>query len=134
MATQLYPIARKAFADGDIDLTNNDIRVILIDTADYSYSDTHDFLDDVAGAARVAVSSALTGKTTTNGVFDHGVATWTSVTGDTCEAVIYYQHTGTEGTSRLIAYVDNAIGLPVTPNGEDITYTPSTGSNKAFKL
>ena len=32
--------------------------------------------------------------------------------------------TGTPGTSRLIAYIDSGqTGLPVTPNGGDITYT-----------
>lgn len=134
MATKLYPIARKAFADGDIDLINDDIRIALIDDADYAYSDAHDFLADVPAGARVALSGALTGKTTTDGVFDHATATFTGVVGDESEALIYYVHTGSDATARLIAYVDNAVNLPVTPNGQAITYTPSTGANKAFKL
>lgn len=134
MATKLYPKSRKAFADGDIDLLVDDIRCILIDAADYTYDDAHDFLDDVPGGARVAVSGALTGKSTTDGVFDHALATFPTVAGDVSEAIIYYVHTGVDATARLIAYVDNATGLPVTPNGQNITYTPSTGANKAFKL
>lgn len=135
MATALYDKGREAFANGDIDLLVDDIRAILIDAADYTVNlATHDFLDDIPSGARVAVSGALSGKTTTAGVFNHSTGTFTSVTGDTSEALVYYKHTGTESTSYLIAYVDNFTGLPVTPNGQNITFTPSTGSNKLFKL
>lgn len=122
MASAVYPLAKQAFISGSIDLTTDDIRVILVDTADYTYSTAHDFLDDVPAGARVATSSALGSKTVTNGVFDAADVTFSTVTGDQSEAVIVYKHTGTEGTSNLIAYIDSASsGLPVTPNGGDIT-------------
>lgn len=134
MASVVYPKALEAFANGDIDLLVDDIRAILIDAADYTYSAAHDFLNDVPAGARVSVSAALTGKTTTDGVFNHSQGTFATVTGDTSEAVIYYKHTGVEGTSNLIAYIDNFTGLPITPNGQSIFFTPSTGANKLFKL
>lgn len=135
MATGLYTSAREAFAGADIDLLVDDIRAILIDAADYTVNlATDDYLNDIPTVARVAVSSSLTGKTTTGGVFNHATGTFPSVTGDISEAVVYYQHTGTESTSRLICYVDNFTGLPVTPNGQNITFTPSTGSSKLFQL
>ena len=123
MASAVYPSALKLFLDGDIDMLNDDIRAILIDTADYSYSSAHDYLDDVAAGARVKVSDALASKTTTGGVFDAADKTLSAVTGDQSEAVIIYKHTGTESTSPLIAYIDSGTGLPVTPNGGDITLT-----------
>jgi hypothetical protein len=91
--------------------------VILIDSADYTYSSAHDFLDDVAAGSRVAVSTALASKTIVNGVFDAADKTLTAVTGDPSEALVIYKHTGTESTSNLIAFID---GLSVTPNGGDI--------------
>ena len=128
MASVLYPKGREGFLDGSIDWDTNDIRLILIDTADYTYSAAHDNLDDVAAAARVAVSGALGTKTVTSGVASHAAVTLSAVAGDPCEAIIYYKHTGTESTSRLICYIDSGTGLPVTPNGGDITVTPaSTG-------
>lgn len=36
--------------------------------------------------------------------------------------------------SPLIAYIDTATGLPVTPNGGDITIAWDSGANKIFKL
>ncbi len=136
MANAIYGLSREKFLNGGIDLTNDDIRVILIDAADYTVAiDTHEFLDDVPAGARVAVSGALGTKTTLLGVFDAADITFSSVTGDVSEALIIYQHTGTDATSELIAYIDTGVtGLPVTPNGGDITVTWDSGSDKIFKI
>ncbi|MCB0252568.1 MAG: hypothetical protein KDI55_02450 [Anaerolineae bacterium] len=131
----LYDKGREGFLGGDIDWDADDIRVILVDTNDYIVDlANHEFLTDVPGAARVAVSSSLTSKTKTAGIGDAADITFSAVTGDPCEAEIVYQHTGVEGTSRLIAYIDTATGLPVTPNGGDINTVWDNGVNKIFKL
>jgi hypothetical protein len=135
MATALYAKGREGFLDGSIDWDTDDIRAILIDVADYTVDlATHDFLADVAAGARVAVSGALGSKTVTDGVADAADVTWTAVTGDPCEAIVLYKHTGNDATARLIAYIDNATGLPVTPNGGDISCAFDNGANKIFKL
>ena len=136
MANAIYGLSREKFIQGTIDLSSDDIRVILVDLADYTLAiDTHEFLDDVPAGARVAVSATLTTPTTTLGVFDADDVTFSSVTGDESEALIIYQHTGTEGTSELIAFIDTGVtGLPVTPNGGDITVTWDSGSDKIFKI
>jgi len=135
MASALYDKARKAFADGDIDLLNDDIRCILVDTADYTVDlANHDFLDDVPAGARVSTSGAMSGKSTDAGVFDADDVTLSSVSGDEAEAIIIYKHTGVEGTSILIAYIDSGTGLPITPNGGNIIIQWDSGANKIFKL
>jgi hypothetical protein len=123
MANAIYPAYKQALLDGssNIDLNDGDVRVILVDTNDYTYSSAHDMLDDVAAGSRVKVSTALQNTTVTNGLFDADDITLSSVTGDQSEALIIYIHTGTESTSRLVAYIDTGVtGLPVTPNGGDI--------------
>lgn len=136
MATALFDSGRNAFATKLIDWVNDDIRAILIDTADYTVNlSTHDMLDDIPVAARVAVSSAsLAGKSASAGVCDANDLTFSAVTGDVSEAIVLYLHTGVESTSRLIAYIDSATGLPVTPNGGNITVAWDNGANKIFKL
>jgi len=135
MANALYDKGREGFLDGSIDWDTDDIRVILIDVADYTVDlAVHDNLDDIPGDARVATSGAFTGKTVAAGVADADDVVLTAVTGDPCEALVTYKHTGTESTSRLIAYIDSATGLPVTPNGGDITIQWDNGANKIFKL
>jgi len=135
MTNALYDKGREGFLDGSIDWDTDDIRAILIDVADYTVNlATDDNLDDIPGDARVAVSGALAGKTVAAGVADADDVTWSEVTGDECEAIVLYKHTGTESTSRLIAYIDSATGLPVTPNGGDIKVEWDNGDDKIFKL
>lgn len=122
MANVFYPTSRKLLMDADLDLAADTIKVVLIDAADYTVSAGHDFLDDVAGGAIVGTAQTLASKTTTGGVFDAADVTFTAVTGDPCEAILVYKDTGSAATSPLIAYIDTvSSGLPVTPNGGDIT-------------
>lgn len=135
MANALYDAGREGFLGGTIDWDTHDIRIILIDEADDTIDlATDNFLDDRAGAARVATSTALASKAITAGVADAADKTWTAVTGDVSESIDIYYHTGTESTSALIANIDTATGLPVTPNGGDITAQWDNGANKIFKL
>lgn len=136
MANGMYDSGRNAFLLGDIDWVADDIRVVLVDTADYTVNlATHDFLDDVPVAARVATMAAsLANKTAVAGVADADDVTYTAVTGDEAEAIVIYKHTGTDATSQLIAYIDTGSGLPVLPNGGDIVITWSGDANKIFKL
>lgn len=135
MANALYDNGREAFLNGGINWTADDIRVVLVDTNDYTVNlATHVFLSSVPIAARVAVSGALTAKTATNGVADAADVTWPLVTGDQTEAMVIYKHTGVDATSHLIAYLDTATGLPVTPSGSDISVQWDNGANKIFKL
>ena len=135
MANALYNTGRQAFLEGDIDWLDDTIKAVLVDTADYTPDlVNHDFLDDVSSAARVATSAALSGKSADNGVADAADVVFSSVSGDQAEALILYKDTGTETTSPLIAYLDSAAGLPVSPDGSDITVQWDNGANKIFKL
>ena len=135
MANAVYDKARKAFLDKDIDMLDDNIKVVLVDTADYTVDlAAHDFLDDVPSDARVATSDNLSNKSTTGGVFNADDVTFASVTGDQAEALIIYRDSGSASTSQLIAYIDTSTGLPVTPNGGNIGVVWDNGSNKIFKL
>jgi len=135
MANALYDKGRESFLRAEISWNTDDIKVVLVDLADYTQDLANDqFLDDIPVAARVATSPNLSSKTTTDGVADSADVTFSLVTGDQSEAIVIYQDTGNESTSRLIAFIDTATGLPVTPNGGDITVQFDNGANKIFKL
>lgn len=133
MANQLYPKAKEAFLNADIDMVDNTIVIALVDTDEYSFSTSHQFRNDIPNIAVIATAT-LANKTTTNGVFDADDATFTSVTGANAEALILFQDTGDASTSRLIAFIDSATGLPILPNGGDITVAFSSGANRIFSL
>jgi hypothetical protein len=135
MANALYDFGRQEFLNGGTDWDTNDTRAILIDEADDTIDlVVDDFLNDRAVASRVATSGAMASKTNTAGVADAADVTWTAVTGDPAESIDIYKHTGTETTSTMICNIDTATGLPVTPNGGDITAQWDNGANRIFKL
>jgi hypothetical protein len=125
MANAIYPLYKQALLDAssDSDLNDGTVKVALIDGADYTYSAAHDFWAD-AEAAAVGTPQTIGSTTVTTGLFDGDNVTFTAVSGDPCEALIIYIDTGNSATSRLVAYLDTSVtGLPVTPNGGDITIT-----------
>ena len=123
MANALYPKWKEALINGAANTAlSGTVKVALVDTGTYTYSAAHEFLSSLSG--RVGTDQTLGTKTYTNGVFDAANATFAAVSGNTCEALVIYIDTGVAGTSRLVAYIDTGVtGLPVTPNGGDITIT-----------
>ena len=141
MANALYGLARQGFLLGTLSWTTT-LKVCLVDAADYTVSiDTNQYMNTntVATVAKVATVT-LTGLTATLGVADAFDATFTTVSGDTSEALVIWKDGGGGGTSTngtadiLIAYIDSATGLPVIPNGGNITITWDNGANLIFKL
>lgn len=126
-----YDGAREAFVGGDLDWDAGDFRVILLSAAYAPDRSGHVFLTSVAGAARVATSASLSGKTKTAGVLDANDVTMSSVSGDPVVALVIYQHTGVEGTSRLVLYTNQ---VAFTPDGGNVTVRWSDGPNRIGKL
>ena len=137
MANTLYDKGRQRFLEANLNWLTDNFKVILVDTGAYTPNfSTHEFLSDVPTSSRIGTTSgvALTSKTTTGGAADAADITFSSVTGASVEALVIYKDTGTEGTSPLLAFIDTATGLPITPNGGDIICTWDNGTNKIFKL
>jgi hypothetical protein len=133
MANALYLKAKESFLNGSINMVANTVTIALVDTGVYTFSSAHQFRNEVSNSAVIS-STTLTNKTIANGVFDADDATFSSVTGANCEALLIFQDTGIQTTSRLIAYIDSATGLPILPNGGDISVAFSSGSSKIFAL
>jgi len=135
VANVLYPKAKEDFLAGNLNMSSNTITLALIDTDIYTYNAAHEDRADIPNTAVVA-ESVLATKTITSGVFDADDATFSTVSGANCEALVIY-HTDVQGgntASRLIAYIDTATGLPILPNGGDITVRFSSGASKIFAL
>jgi hypothetical protein len=130
----LYDKGRNRFLTGSIDWTTHTIRAVLVDAGDYTPNqNTHQYFSDVSTPGRVA-SVDLSGKTAVDGVADANDSTWTLVTGDQSEYIVLYRFVSADADSPVIALIDSATGLPVTPNGGDIVVRWSDLSNKIFKL
>ena len=94
----------------------------LLSTA-YTFSQSHDFLDDVVLANVIASQQMGAGATFTGRTLDGPDVTFPNLTGAAVKAVLLFMDhratTANGSTSRLIAYLDSILGLPLVPNGED---------------
>ena len=125
MANALYPKWKEQLLQftANNNLSAGTVKVALIDTGVYTYNSADQFWS-AASSASVGTPQTIGSKTFTNGVFDGADVTFTAVTGASVEALLIYIDTGTASTSPLVAYIDTSVtGLPVTPNGGDITIT-----------
>ena len=135
MANTLYDYCRQRFLEAQINWMTDTVKVILVSTSAYTpQTAVHQYLADIPVSARIAGPVTLTAKSTTGGAADAADCTFTSVSGATINAIVVYKDTGTEATSPLIAYIDTATGLPITPNGGDIIVTWDNGVNKIFRV
>jgi hypothetical protein len=136
MANALYPKWKEELLKGTASALLNGsgttgVYAALVDTGVYTYGSSHVYWNDNAGAndaidglvgAEVEIGAT---KTYTNGVFLGANVTFTSVSGNSAEAIIIFvKNAGANTTWRMVAYLDtNVTGLPVTPNGGNITVT-----------
>lgn len=125
MANAIYPLYKQALLDAsaNVDLNDGTVKVALIDTGVTTYNAANEFYSSVS-AGVVGTPQTINNTTVTNGLFDGDNVTYTAVTGNSVEALLIYIDTGSAATSRLVAWIDTSVtGLPVTPNGGDISIT-----------
>ena len=134
MASSQYTKGLHKIINRNIDLVNDTLKLVLVDTASYTADlDNHEFLSDIPVGMRVATSPQLTLPAITIDtvpavdqiMFDAADGTFTAVTGATTEAVVLFKDTGSAATSPLIAFYDGA-SVALTPNGNDVNFTIST--------
>jgi len=129
MANALYPLWKQEILKGTSNNLLNSaegatgVYAALVDTGTYTYSAAHQFYSSLSGV--VGTDQEILTKTQVTGTFDGTDLTYTAVTGATCEAIVLYRkNAGANTTWPLIAYIDTGVtGLPVTPNGGNITIT-----------
>lgn len=130
MANHIYRLWKQSImkAGANTSLDQNDATngpyCVLLDTGAYTYSAAHDFYNDYS-AGIVGSPVRITTPTVNGAVFDGDNLTFSAVSGNSVEALgIHRQNSGANTTWPLVAYLDTGVtGLPVTPNGGDITVT-----------
>jgi hypothetical protein len=87
--------------------------------------DVNEFLSDITAGARISTSPNLSSKTNSLGVLDAADFSFTSVSGDPSELIVYYKDTGSAATSPLLFATTWAAGV-ITPDGNNINVTISS--------
>jgi len=141
VANVLYDTGRNAFLQGSVNFVTDNIKAQFVNlvgaASPYIFNASLDqFFASVPTSARVGTSASLAGKTATAGIADAADTLASAVSGVTIGAIIIYKVTGTANATdqQLLAYIDTATGMPIQPNGGDITIAWDNGANKIFKL
>jgi hypothetical protein len=128
MANRFYDKGIEAFLEGSIAALSDTIKAALVSSASYTPNfATDQYLNVIPGGAIIAAGVALTSKTGSAGTLSAANTVWTAVSGSAAAYICLYKDTGTSSTSPLIGLIDTATGLPVTPNGGDITAAWASG-------
>lgn len=135
MANAVYTKALEGLLSGAISWSSGVIKVVACAATYTAAASTHQYLSSVTSAARLGTSPALASKTVTSGVADAADVTITAPSAGSVTQLVVYQDSGVESTSRLIALIDTATGLPATTNGTDnLLITWDSGANKIFAI
>jgi hypothetical protein len=108
---------------GDLSSAGVTVKAALIDSGTVAPSASHQFFSSISTAV-VGTPQTVGSKTVGSlgtGIFDGADVTFTAVSGASVEYICVYIDTGSNATSKIIAYIDQvSSGLPVTPNGGNI--------------
>lgn len=136
-----------AGATGEVDLVNDTIKVLAVETNDSPDDKTIEFVGDYLGASdavevtstgytggwggagrKTLASKALAVDQSNNRAeFDIANVTWSAISQAASEQWVGFgipiKEITNDAASPLIAVVNTGTGLPLTPNGSDITLT-----------
>ena len=136
MANLIYGKAKEALFNCQINVSSQSLGILLVDSTYTLSQNTHQFVSDISSSAIKGRSTSLQNVQSTLGVLDADDITIVNYPGDAFKAVILYVDTGSDATSRLIAYIDTATGIPFAGiNTElNITIVWSNDSTKIISL
>lgn len=128
MANAIYDLFKQHSMEKSLfaALSAANVKVVAVDTVGgtpYTFSQAHEFLDDVPAGARRFTSGNIASLAVVGKNFDGAnlvPAFASAAAGAAFEALIFYIDSGAEATSNLILFVDVATGLPLTPDGNNI--------------
>lgn len=142
--SKLFSPSREGFLDGSINWIAPVVKAALV--RGYTFNAAHRFVSQITGAGGtiVATSVALIGKTATDGVARATDTVWTAVpAGAAIPGCLIFMASAVTGgadvaatSQRVIAWLDTAAGLPLTPNSQDVTghWGDASDPNGIFKL
>ena len=137
MSNFVYGKAKESFLKGEIDLLNNSIKALIVHSSDYTVSENVDqFVSNIPAAAIKYRSNALQNKVLNLGTFDADDVLIPDYPGPAFDAIVIYQDNSNDSTSRLLFYIDNAVGLPFTGSisTSPVTIVWDNGSNKIISI
>lgn len=130
----LYNITRQEALTGGFNWTGGDTFSVALIGTGYTFDVGDQYLSDVIAEATVLARQDLTTLAATLGAAGADPVTITGVTG-TVDALVIYQNTGSDATSKLVAYIDTGSNIPSTYSAGTVSIIWDTSSgNGIFRI
>lgn len=136
MSNLLYNIAREQFGTGVRSWTGQVMQFQLLD-ATYTFDASHVAMDEVTAGARILAPQTLNSKSMTDGYAVSAAVQYTNATDPkvATQCVIFYQDPSLiDANHRLVAFMDQVAGFPLTLEGGDYFITGSGPNSAWFRL
>jgi len=136
VANLLYSKAKEALLNGDIHFETDQIKILFVDST-YSPSISSDeFVSNIPSSSIKHRSNPLVNVTTDLGVLDADDIAIPDYPGNAFKALVLYKNTGTDATSRIIAYIEDSVGLPFSGSSSQfpISIIWNNDNNKIIAL
>ena len=136
MANFIYGKAKQSLLNGEFNISSDSLKVLLVTESYVPNQNTDQFVSNISSSYIKQRTSSLTNVTNILGVIDADNIFVSNYTGSAFKALVIYKDSGTDSTSRLLAYIDTATGIPFLGINAttDITINWSSGSNKIISL
>ena len=136
MANFIYGKAKQSLLNGEFNISSDSLKVLLVTDSYVPSQNTDQFVSNISGSYIKQRTSSLANVTNILGVIDADDITVAQYSGLAFKALVIYKDSGTDSTSRLLAYIDTATGIPFLGINAttDITISWSSGSNKIISL
>jgi hypothetical protein len=136
VANFIYGKAKQSLLNGEFNISSDSLKVLLVTDSYVPSQNTDQFVSNISGSYIKQRTSSLTNVTNILGVIDADDVTVAEYSGLAFKALVIYKDSGTDSTSRLLAYIDTATGIPFAGinSATNITINWSNGSNKIISL
>lgn len=108
MANAVFAKAKEAILEGEIDITSDQIKVLIVDSSYTVDFNLHQFVSNISPASIKHRSQNLSNVTNILGVVDADDLVISDYPGDPFNAIVIYKDTGNDTTSNLIAYINDS--------------------------
>jgi hypothetical protein len=136
VANFIYGKAKEAILNGLIDISNDQIDILLVNDGYSPSINSDEFVSNIGNSNITTNQINLTNVTNNLGVIDANDVFIQGYPGPAFKAVVMFAQGTSASNSRLIAYIDTATGLPFSGTNEaiDITISWNNNVNKIISL
>jgi hypothetical protein len=123
MANFIYTKAKEAILNGVFNFNENNFKLLFTNENYLPNRDLDQFVSDVNPSSIVFTSNSLLNISNINGVFDADDVSFIIQSNTSFSSIVLFQFQNTNESSRLLAYIDDALGLPFQGSSTSISST-----------